>query len=173
MGLAISPASAGPGVVAMEYHISVNEHAEGLLRYDSPEAERFIRPVVYPTASCLLRVMAELTSEADGQVIASGAELGGRCGVGEAKIAKAMSRLAAAQHGIVALEAVDDETANVSVNQWLNPPRASARAQRYPAELIEEFNDFLAKAEAIVEPHRTLVEAEASSTGVADEAMSI
>ncbi len=58
MGLAISPASAGPGVVAMEYHISVNEHAEGLLRYDSPEAERFIRPVVYPTASCLLRVMA-------------------------------------------------------------------------------------------------------------------
>ncbi len=106
-------------------------------------------------------------------MIASGAELGGRCGVGEAKIAKAMSRLATAQHGIVALEAVDDETVNVSVNQWLNPPRASARAQRYPAELIDEFNEFLAEAAAIVDPERTIAAADASSAEVIDDAMSI
>lgn len=173
MGLAITPACNGAGAVAMEYHISVNKDAEGLLRYDSPEAERFIRPVVYPTASCLLRVMAQLTSDADGQVIVSGMELGGRCGVGEAKIAKAMSRLAEAQHGIVALEAVDDYTASVSLNQWLNPPRASSRAQRYPAELIDEFNEFLAEAEAILGPQRTIVAADPSAADVGDDAMSI
>ena len=173
MGLAIAPACDGVGLVAMEYHISANEHAEGLLRYDSPEAERFIRPVVYPTASCLLRVMAQLTTDAEGQVIVSGAELGGRCGVGEAKIAKAMSRLAEAQHGIVALDVVDDNTATVSLNQWLNPPRASARAQRYPADLMDEFNDFLAEAEAILDLQRSVVAADASAVDVGDDAMSL
>lgn len=157
----------------MEYHISVNEDADGLLRYDSPEAERFIRPVVYPTSSCLMRVMAELTADSDGQVIVNGAELGGRCGVGEEKVAKALARLSEAQHGIVALEAIDEDTTSVSVNQWLNPPRASSRAQRYPARLLEEFNEFLTEAEVIVGSQRTVAAEDAHSAEVGGDAMSI
>lgn len=158
----------------MEYRISVNKHADGLLRCDSPEAERFIRPVVYPTASCLLRVLAQITADAEGEVVASGAELGGRCGVGEAKIAKAMSRLSEPKHGIVELEKVDGETANVSLNQWLNPPRASVRAQRYPPELQDEFDDFLAEAAAIVEQRQPAkAEATAHHIDAAASAMSI
>ena len=158
----------------MEYRISVNKNADGLLRCDSPEAERFIRPVVYPTASCLLRVLAQITTDAEGEVVVSGAELGGRCGVGEAKIAKAMSRLSEAKHGILELEEVDSDTARVSLNQWLNPPRASVRAQRFPPELQDEFDDFLAQAAAIVEQrHPAKSEVTAQRGDATASAMSI
>lgn len=157
----------------MEYHISVNENGDGLLRYDSPEAERFIRPVVYPTSSCLMRVMADLTAHSDGQVIVNGADLGGRCGVGEEKIAKALSRLSEPQHGIVALEAIDEDTTSVSVNQWLNPPRASARAQRYPPSLSDEFDEFLAEAEVLLDSQRVVATADQPSVEAGGDAMSI
>jgi|GEM_PF-3447688 len=139
----------------MDYHITLNHDADGMMRHDSPEATKFIRPVVYPTATSLLNVMSELTGAANDVVVVAAADLARRCGVGEEKVTKAMKRLGEAQHGVVELEVIDETTTTVSLNEWLNPPRASLRAHRFSPGLLDEFNEFLTRAEAIFHPDRS------------------
>ncbi len=126
----------------MDYHITFDTEADGLLRYDSPEAEKFVGPVITPTGIRLLRVISEMADRRGGSVDVNLEELAGRCGVSEARIKKSIDLLC--HRNLASLSPAEgDGATSLEIKQWLNPPRAGVCANKYPPALRDEYKEFM------------------------------